>query len=206
MPYPATWTALVAAVNADVVARLAAAGYPALNLGIDGSPGQIEMGPAFQAENHSPPYVVFVPKTSPIEGPTRFVTGRAGMSDQERKAMLSRRAIARMWKTWIVFCWGCNFSDQTTPAPDPALDFDAAQALAEIVFQSCQGIAADAWKPGAAIEIDQTSLVRIGRVFTFDLALDTPVLDTAQAFAVGVAAGPGKVDVVVGGQTVQGYP
>ena len=129
----------------------------------------------------------------------------------EKAAMLGERAIARMWKSFKVYCWGCNFSDQVTPAPDPALDYDAAQALSEIVWQSCQAIAAGVWRGEGTVAIDGQgnvpTLVRLGRVFIFDLALDTSVLDTALQFAPsGVEQGPGKVNVVVDGVAVQAYP
>ena len=211
MAYPSTWVALTNAVSAEVVTRLAAAGYPPLTPEIDGSAGKILLGSSFPAEFSSPPRVIFVPQPSKIEGPSRSVMGRADMPAPEKAAMLSTRAIARMWKNFRCYCWGCNFSDQVTPAPDPALDYDAAQALSEIVWQSCQAIAAGAWRGDGSVLIDGTggtpTLVRLGRVFMFDIQLDTPVLDTALAFAPsGVTQGPGKVNVVVGGQTVQAYP
>ena len=211
MSYPSTWVALVSDINTEVVARLAAAGYPALTQEIDGSAGKILLGSSFPAEFSSPPRVAFVPQPSKLEGPTRSVAGRAGMPAPEQAAMLSTRAIARRWKSFKVYCWACNFSDQTHPAPDPALDYDAAQALSEIVWQSCQAIAAGVWRGEGTVAIDGQgdvpTLVRLGRVFIFDLALDTPVLDTALAFAPsGVEQGPGKVNVVVGGVAVQAYP
>ena len=141
MAYPSTWVALVSAINTEVVARLAAAGYPALTQEIDGSAGKILLGSSFPAEFSSPPRVVFVPQPSKLEGPTRSVMGRAGMPAPEQAAMLSTRAIARMWKSFKVYCWACNFSDQVTPSPDPALDYDAADAMAGAV-RSAMG-----WKP-----------------------------------------------------------
>ena len=154
MPYPATWTALVSDINTEVVARLAKAGYPALTPEIDGSAGKILIGPQFPAEFSSPPRVVFVPQPSKLEGPTRSVMGRAGMPAPEQAAMLSTRAIARMWKSFKVYCWACNFSDQVTPSPDPALDYDAADAMAGIVWQSCQAIAAGVWRGEGTVAID----------------------------------------------------
>lgn len=209
MSYPSTWVALTNLVSAEVVTRLAAASYPALTVGIDGSAGKINLGPQFNSELSSPPRVDFVPSGLDLAGNTRSVTSRGPNVGSDYLPELNQRAIARQWKNFKVYCWGCNFSDQVTPAPSPALDYDAAQALLEIVVQSCQSIAAGRFRiSGGAIDGQHgaPTLVRIGRVFIFDLALDTAILDTAQAFAPSNVAPNGKVDVTIGGTTTQAFP
>ncbi len=193
MPYPSTWVALTNLVSAEVVSRLAAASYPALTPEIDGSVGAIVLGPQFPYENSSPPRINFVPTSLGIEAPNRSVTSRGPSVGADYLPELQQRAIGRQMKGFKVYCWGCNYSDQVTPAPDPSLDYDAAQTLAEIVIQSCQSIAAGRFTAKGGMIDGQNSpvLVRVGRVFIFDLALDTAILDTAQAFAPkGVAGNP----------------
>lgn len=205
--YPATWTQLVTDISDEVVARLAAAGYPPLTPEIDGTTGAIQIGPQFVAEQGAPPRVLFVPRGFDFSN-ERSVVSRGPLTGNDYRPELAQRAIARQWKRFEVQCWGCHFTTQTTPAPDPALDYDAAQALSEIVWQACQSICAGVWRTTSG-EIDPSAptLARTGRVFVFDLALDTPILDTTLAFAPHtVAQGSGLVDVTVTGTTVQAYP
>lgn len=209
MSYPSTWVALVSLVSAEVVTRLAAAGYPALTPEIDGTAGAILLGPQFRAENGFPPRIVFVPSKLGIDAPNRSVTSRGPNVGADYSPELQQRAIGRQMKGFKVYCWGCNYSNQTTPAPDPALDYDAAQANAEIIIQACQSIGAGRYKAtGGTIDGQGATptLVRTGRVFIFDLELDTAILDTALAFAPSNVAPNGKLDVTIGGTTTQAFP
>jgi hypothetical protein len=188
--YRPTWTALVSEMSDKVVARLLAAGLPPLTPELDGSPGAIQIGPQFVNEQGSPPRILFLPKQWGLE-PTRdagnFLKGGkvSGGNTQEP------RAIGVQWKQFEVQCWGCAFADALTPAPDPALDYDAAQVLSEIVWQAAQALCAGVWRSKfGTVDLGAPSLLRVGRVFVFDLALSTPIPDVALPYAPeGVAPG-----------------
>ena len=208
MSYPATWSALVSAISAEVVRVMAAAGYPALTPEIDGSTPGILIGPQFPAELSTPPRIIFIPKEWPFSNERSVVNRTKGGTLQEQET--SQRAIGRQWKMYEVRCWGCNYSDQATPAPDPILDYDAAQALCAAVWLACQNIAPGQWRSTAGrIMSNQEAglnLVNLGKVFAFDLALDTPALDILLPFAPSDVGQSGKVDVVIGGTPVQAFP
>ncbi len=200
--YRSTWVALVAAISADVVNRLALAGLPPLTLEIDGSAGAIQIGPQFVAEQSSPPRILFVPKGwTDLENNRDVVqTYQSGTSIDNTQ---DPRTIAMQWKRFEVQCWGCDFSvvgGSQVPTPSPAYDYDAAQILAETVWQAAQGTAAGVWRSGPG-EIDpgREAVVRIGRVFVFDLALHTPVPDTILAYARSPKAN-GTTEIVINGQ------
>lgn len=198
--YRSTWVALVGLVSADVVSRLAAAGLPALTPEIDGSAGAIQIGPQFVAEQGSPPRILFVPKGwTDIENNRDVVQTYQG--GQPIDNTQEPRTIAMQWKRFEVQCWGCNYASQTTPVPDPALDYDAAQILAEVVWQAAQGTCAGVWRSGPG-EIDPggPALVRVGRVFVFDLALHTPIPDVAHAYAAPAPTANSTVEIIVAGQ------
>lgn len=181
--YRATWSALVSDISSELVSRLAAAGLPPLTPEINGAPGAIQIGPQFVAEAGSPPRVLMIPKQWDLEASrdngNYLSSGHiAGGNTQ------TPRAIGLQWKQFEVQCWGCAFSEQFLPAPDPALDYDAAQILAELVWQSVHAVAAGVWRSQfGQIDPGAPSLMRVGRVFTFDLALSTPVPDVQLPYA-----------------------
>ena len=197
--YRSTWVALVGLISADVVSSLAAAGLPPLSLGIDGSPGQIQIGPQFVAEQGSPPRILMIPRGWDEEQ-TRDVTA-ARKNGVEYGNSQTPRAIAMQWKRFEVQCWGMNFTDQNTAAPDPALDYDAAQILAELVWQSAQRLAAGVWR-SAKGDIDPGApyLVREGRLFIFDLAMLTPIPDVTLGYAPSNVKPSTSVEIIVNGQ------
>lgn len=196
--YRSTWVALVGLISADVVSSIAAAGLPPLALGVDGSAGAIQIGPQYVAEHGTPPRILMIPRGWDEEQ-TRDVTA-ARKNGVEYGNSQTPRAIAMQWKRFEVQCWGCNFTDQVTPAPDPALDYDAAQILAELVWQSAQRLAAGVWRSEKG-EIDPKApfLDRIGRVFIFDLAMLTPIPDVTLGYASSPKANT-TVEIIVNGQ------
>lgn len=196
--YRSTWAALVQALSTDVVARLAAAGLPPLTQEIDGSPGAIRMGPQYVAEQSSPPRIVMIPKSFDFLNERDVVqTYQKGKSIDNTQ---TPRAIAMQWKEFEVQCWGCNFTDQVTPAPDPALDYDAAQILAEIVWQAAQGIAAGVWRTQKGTVNTDPTLIRVGYVITFDLALYTPIPDTTLSYAPPTVKPVLTTEIIINGQ------
>lgn len=180
--YRSTWVALVAAISADVVSRLADAKLPPLTPNIDGSPGAIQIGPQFVYEQGSPPRVLFIPKQWDIDA--RDAGNFLGNNVIAGGNTQTPRSIGTQWKQFEVQCWGCNYDEQYVPNPDPALDYDAAQVLCEIVWQSAQGIASGVWRSKfGQIDPGAPSLIRTGRIFVFDLALSTPIPDVTLPYA-----------------------
>lgn len=171
--YRPTWTQIVTDLSNEVVSLLALAGLPPLTPEIDGSPGRIQIGPQFVAEHGSPPRILMIPREFPFEN-SRDVVSPTGRP--LNNLTWPTRAIGVQWKTYEVQCWGCDFTSGL-PTPDPALDYDAAQGLAEIVWQAAQALAAGVWRTTRG-KVDQSpALIRLGHVFTFDLALSTPAPD-----------------------------
>ena len=177
--YTATWTARVSALSSAVVASLALNDLPPLCVNIDGSPGGILLGPQYVAEHGSPPRIVMIPKggdVTDIDMSSYMTPPTPPITDPDQVAEHLNPAIVTLWKSFTVQCWGCWFDSSGNPAPDPAKDYDAAQALCELVWQQAQEIAAGCWR-SKRLEIDKGApkLARIGRIFAFDLALSTPV-------------------------------
>ena len=192
--YRSTWVALVQALSSALVTRLAAQGLPPLTTEIDGSAGSILIGPQYVYENLSPPRVLMIPRSFPFEN-SRDVVSPTGVAHLNKT--WDPRAIGLQWKTYEVQCWGCNFTDQVTPAPDPALDYDAAQILCEMVWQSAQAIAAGVWRTTSG-KLDENAIIRFGRVITFDLAFSTPVPDFTLPYAPSNVRGNLNPEIVIG--------
>lgn len=195
--YRATWTALVAAMSASVVARLSAQGLPPLSLGLDGSPGKIEIGPQFVAQQGSPPRILMIPRRFPFENSRDVVSHTGGRPTLN--PTWDPRAIGVQWKTFEVQCWGCNFTDQTTIAPDPALDYDAAQILCEMVWQAAQEIAPGVWSTKAGDVDVEPKLIRLGHVISFDLAFNTPAPDATLPYAPNPTTGTLTTEISING-------
>lgn len=190
--YRPTWTALVSNMSTTLVSLLAQQGLPPLTPEIDGSAGAIQIGPQFVAEQGSPPRVLMIPKTFPFENTREVQT--PNVTPPHTNPTWAQRAIGLQWKTFEVQCWGCNFSNQGTPAPDPALDYDAAQILAETVWQAAQLLAAGVWRTTAGtIDPQAPTHMRVGRVFVFDLAFSTPAPDIALTYAPNPTTGKATV-------------
>lgn len=179
MPYAATWTQLVTDISNDVVSRMAAAGMPPL------TDGQILMGRQHLGEHSFPPKIVLIPTGFRV-GP-RSATSRG--DTQEINTINLERPIGTQFKQFEVHVWGCNYvydTDTSTwvPTPDPNLDWDAVDAVYNIVWQSVHALAAGIWTTrSGTIDKGATQYQRVGRYAVFDLELATPILDTALQFA-----------------------
>jgi hypothetical protein len=186
MPYAATWTQIVTDISNDVVARLAAAGMPPLTPMPNGNPGKILLGPDWVGQHNFPPTIVFIPKGFRVGA--RSVTSRG--DNTEILALMSQRAIRTQFKQFEVHVWGCNYDSDGapvptfTPNPDPDLDWDAVDAMYNILWQSVHALAAGIWETkSGTIDRGASKYQRVGRYAIFDLEIATPVLDTAQGFA-----------------------
>lgn len=197
--YRPTWSAIAQALSNQVVVQLAAAGLPPLTPEIDGSPGAIQIGPQFTVEQGSPPRIVMIPTGFKFEN-SRDVVSPTGNPGQN--LTWDPRAIGVQWKTYEVQCWGCNFIEANgvfEPAPDPLLDYDAAQILCEMVWQAAQALTAGEWATkSGTIDVTPT-LIRVGRIVKFDLAISTPAPDFLYPYAPNPTAGTITTKISING-------
>ena len=168
---------LVSAISSDVVAKLAAAGYPAL---VD---GKILLGRYHLAEASAAPRILFVPVASKFgpKDPTSPNPTTVYPSAEVRRER-QQRAIASEIVQFEVHCWG-----QDPSATDTDLDFDFTQALYQVLLQSlhdlCEGcyhIDTGKWTTGAQ---GASQLERAGQEFVCVLGIATPVLDQLLPYA-----------------------
>jgi hypothetical protein len=172
---------LVTAISNEVVAALAAAGYPPL------TDGKILLGRQHQIEQSAPPRIIFTPKGSTFGA--KDVYGRSnvvGYPSAEVRSQWAQRSVLTDFVTFEVRCWGCHVP------PDPDLDFDVTQALYQQVIMSTHLLAAGTYTatPGAWQDstFQSSQLFRDGREFVFGLTFGTPLLDKLLPFAPGAVA------------------
>jgi hypothetical protein len=105
---------------------------------------------------------------------------------QEHRAELQQRAIWTDKKLFTVWCWNTTYVG-SAPAPSADGDWDAAELLYQLVIQSIHAVMPGAYGLGRGKWIDSTTsaakLIAIGRLYTFELEIGTPVPDRALAFA-----------------------
>lgn len=186
--------ALITFISNEVVARLAAAGFPPLQR------GAILLGEQHLGENDAPPKIVFVPHT--CEYSSKDPSGALPLLsntpyDPERLAEISNRPILTEEFTFEVHCWATT-TDRSVRQTIPDVDYTYARALAHAVIAAvdalCRGVyrvARGAWTRGGVITY--------GREFVFDLTLYTPVLTELLPFVpLGTA---GQATIVPDGST-----
>lgn len=164
-------TPLVTAVSDAVVARLAAAGYPALVA------GKILLGEQHIAENDSPPKIVFVPYSSRFS--SKDVTSAAPLLTStpytaEKRVEISNRSVLTEEFTFEVHCWATT-TDRSNPVAVPDADYNFARALYHALIASCDDLARGAYavEPG---RWTPQGVITLGREFVFGLTFMTPVL------------------------------
>lgn len=199
--YRATWGPLIALLSTEVIRRIDLYGLPPLTPGVDGSPGRITMSAAAANEISAPPRINAIPIEFPFEN-TRDVVSAQGATQPQLNKTWNPRSFASQGKTFLIQCWGMNFSDRVTPASDPEADYEAAQALAEIVWQSAQAIAPGVWRTTSGKVDRNPSIVRQGHIIEFDLAFGTPIVDTTLAYAPIGTHGVIDVNANIGGVVV----
>lgn len=186
--------AIVSAISDDVVAALAAGGYPAL------TDGKVLLGAEHVAEASAPPRVVFVPATSrwaakQVYGPAKV----QGYPSANERLKVQERALLTETFTYRVHVWG-----QASP-PDPAADYDATQVLYQQVVRSIHLLAPGNYTLEPGVWTDSTprgsQMVRAGREFVFHVSFGTPVLDQLLPYAPADTAAHPTVKLDVGDGT-----
>jgi hypothetical protein len=171
--------ALVAAISADVVSRLAAAGYPAL------TDGSILIGRQHVDEESAPPRIVFVPSSSSFtigEPYGVFVGSTRQAPSPDMFRQWQQRPIHTERLRFEVHVWGA------ASPPDPnGGDFDATQALYQTLIESLWNTAQTAYELGEGVWADQqrgqAQLQKLGHEFVLEITIDTPVLDALLGYA-----------------------
>lgn len=142
--------------------------------------GQILLGRPMIAEQSAPPRIVLVPRTV-SEGPDDMSMPNPRLRTAEKQAQTLQRALGSDAVTFDVHCWG-----QLLPVPDAAYDTDITFALSQAVkassyllFGQSRAIGAGTWDSEGE---RKTQLIESGRLLTFALTVDVPVLDTALTF------------------------
>lgn len=169
---------IITAISDDVVAALAAAGYPPLTPDAGGGAGKILIGTAALYEQAAPPRIIFEPSGSKFST-AEYASASATLATTERKNQRSLRTIAAEDVMYTVRCWGVS------PTGDIADDYDVTRGLYHQVRASMEKLI-----PGAYM-IDETgkypagsNVNRSGREFVFGVTIFTPVLDALVPFGV----------------------
>ncbi len=167
---------LLTLLNAQVVTRLAAAGFPALCANADGSAGSILFGPAAAFETYAPPRVIL----EPIGMQTRvrdINSATTPYNSAERRQELVMRAIASGDLTFMLHCWG------VAGTGSPVDDYDQAIALVDCVRASLHHIAPGAYQIEESGKwIAGTNVSSVGRAMSMGLTLYRPILATLLPF------------------------
>lgn len=202
--------AIVSAVSDELVARLAAASYPAL-IG-----GKILLGRQKVAEFSSPPRVIMTPMGSEWEARGSY-TSQVMTNDvppvytDEAQAMRAQRDIIKEVMVFEVRCWGA--SQLTDPDQIRDDDFDMTRALYHATLQAMfapkivdgsRAVLGPMTKGGVELiggkwsdaAYGSPQLVVEGREFVFGVRIPTPVLDRLLAFAPSDVAADPEIDYV----------
>lgn len=150
------------ALNADVVAALAAGGYPAL------SDGAILFGPASVYQHSRPPRIIVTPKGGAFSAPDLYSRGNAA----ERREQIGTPVVHSERVTFEVRCWG------GVDAASQLTDYDLARALYHAVLASLQRLAPNHGLDKAGEFTDGGPIGALGVEFVFSTWLDMPVLDS----------------------------
>lgn len=171
---------IVSAISTEVVSALALAGYPALTVNLDGSPGSIRIGRKAQREQTAPPRIIFIPIRSTFDARSTYNASPAATPfSASRLAQTQQRALLSERVTFEVRCWGVAGGSYTT-------DYGATQALYRQVIASTwlvcgpfttDGISAEGgeWVDS---EFGSSQFVVTGQEFVFGLTFPVPILDT----------------------------
>ena len=163
---------IVKAISDDVVAKLDAAGYPAL------ADGEIVIGTAAEFEQSAPPRIIFEPNGSKF-GTAEYASASATVHTPERRVQGAMRTIAAENVMFTVHCWGADPSPNAKPVDDYDVTralYHAARAAIHKTLPGAYAIdSSGAWRKG-------TNLVRLGRWFSFELQIYTPILTTLRPY------------------------
>lgn len=161
---------IVSAISAQVVANLAAGGYPAL------TDAGIVVGTAAEFEQTSPNRIIFDFDAGSKYVPAEYYSGSTVIHTDERAVQGALRTIAGDNVLVSVHCWA---QAATGVVVD---DYDVCRAYAHAVRAALQAIAPGAFELADGKYRTNQHIVRAGRWFTMNLVLYTPILETLVAY------------------------
>ena len=171
------------ALNADVVAALAAGSYPAL---VDGA---ILFGPARVYEQSRPPRIIVTPLSS-VFGPPDLYSASATLGTTERRKQAVMKVQHSERITFEVRCWGGS------DVGSLVADYDLTRSLYHCVLASLQRLAPNHGLDKDGAFTSAGPLSSLGREFVFTTWIDTPVLDTLVPYVDSTYYAPATVSPV----------
>ena len=171
------------ALNADVVAALAAGSYPAL---VDGA---ILFGPARVFEQSRPPRIIVTPLSS-VFGPPDLYSASATLGTTERRKQAVMKVQHSERITFEVRCWGGS------DVGSLVADYDLTRSLYHCVLASLQRLAPNHGLDKDGAFTSAGPLSSLGREFVFTTWIDTPVLDTLVPYVDSTYYAPATVSPV----------
>ncbi len=173
---------IIGAISDKVVENLAAGGYPAL---VDGG---IVVGTAAEFEQTAPPRIIFDPSPGSKFVAPEYYSASAVIHTDERAKQGALRTIAGDNVSFSVHCWGAA---NTGVVVD---DYDVTRALYHAVRAAIHKVAPGAYQieDGGKYRTG-TNIVRLGRWFTFNLTIYTPILTSLVPYDRDVKYAPDDV-------------
>lgn len=167
---------IITAISAHVVANLAAGGYPAL------TSGAIEVGTAAEFEQSVPPRIIFDPTPGSKYVSPEYYSGSAVVHTTEREIQGAQRTIAGDNVSFLVHCWAAAHTGVVVD------DYDLCRAYAHAVRAALQDIIPGAYQIEDKGEYRKgANVVLLGRWFTLNVTIYTPVLASLVAYDRDVA-------------------
>ena len=162
-----TLASIIDAISDHVVANLAAGGYPAL---VD---GEIVVGTAAEYEQSAPPRIIFDPSPGSKYVAVEYYSGSAIVDTTEREIQGAQRTIAGDNVSFLVHCWAAATTGVIVD------DYDLCRAYAHAVRAALQDIIPGAYQiEDSGAYRANAYIVRLGRWFTPNVTIYTPVLET----------------------------
>ncbi len=169
---------IVAKISADVVEKLAAAGYPPLSPDASGNAGKILVGTAANFETYAPPRIIFEPKGSKF-GTAEYASASATLDTLERRNQAALRTIAAEDLSFDCRCWG------SAGTGDPVDDYDVTRALYHQVRASLQNVMPGSFSVESSGKFTVSSNVNLdGREYVFGVTLLTPIMGDLVPYAI----------------------
>lgn len=192
--------ALMSAISADVVARLAAAPTP-----VTLTEGKVLLGRQWVQSQSAAPRIIFIPSDSKFGPRDQANPSQVALNPTaETWAQKAQRAIASDRVHFEVQCWGV-----TQPEPDVDGDFTATETLYVAVMNSVRALSVGncGWTDGvwADQKPDAAQLQKFGHLYVFGLWIGTPVIEqilpmatvTTVRASVGFNGGSSEDSVVI---------
>ncbi len=171
------------ALNADVVAALAAGGYPAL------TDGAILFGSARVAEHSRPPRIIVEPISCAYGAPDIYSRTQSTSSTERRKQNVMK-AVASERFSFRVRCWG------GTSTSNAVADYDLARTLMHATLASLQRLVPNHGLPANSRWAAGGNIAVLGAELVLESWIDMPVLDSLLPYNASTMYAPAAVSPV----------